>query len=202
MMPGRLFRTICLNLFLFLSLTISVFPARATELSASTPNLTSFVDSVKDGQAGILRGVYIQGLFALRVVQQPPNNPAYVSASQGVVTEFHSAKDVGNFGLLAHNYLAGKDFHLLSKNQEVYVIFGDGKIEKYRVKKILRYQTFEPKSTTSNFIDLDSGERLSSTQLFAIVYKGARHLTFQTCIDKDGELSWGRLFVIAEPFIP
>jgi hypothetical protein len=202
MMPGRLFRTICLNLFLFLSLTISVFPARAIELSASTPDLTSFVDSVKDGQAGILRGVYIQGLFALRVVQQPPNNPAYVSVSQGVVTEFHSAKDVGNFGLLAHNYLAGKDFHLLSKNQEVYVIFGDGKIEKYRVKKILRYQTFEPKSTTSNFIDLGSGERLSSTQLFAIVYKGARHLTFQTCIDKDGELSWGRLFVIAEPFIP
>jgi hypothetical protein len=202
MMPGRLFRTICLNLFLFLSLTISVFPARAIELSASTPDLTSFVDSVKDGQAGILRGVYIQGLFALRVVQQPPNNPAYVSVSQGVVTEFHSAKDVGNFGLLAHNYLAGKDFHLLSKNQEVYVIFGDGKIEKYRVKKILRYQTFEPKSTTSNFIDLDSGERLSSTQLFAKVYKGARHLTFQTCIDKDGELSWGRLFVIAEPFIP
>jgi len=200
--PSRLLQTICLNLFLLFSLSISVYPARATELSASTPDFTSFVDSVKDGQAGVLRGVFRQGLFALRVVQQPPNNTSYVAASQGVVTEFHSAKDVGNFGLLAHNYLAGKDFHLLSKNQEVYVIFGDGKIEKYRVNKILRYQTFEPKSTTSNFLDLDSGERLSSTQLFAKVYKGARHLTFQTCIDKDGEPSWGRLFVIAELSAP
>ena len=202
MTPGRLFQTICFNLFLLFSLSISVFPTHAADLPASTPDFSSFADSVKDGQVGVLRGVYIQGLFALQVVQQPSKVPTYVSASQGVATEFQSAKEAGNIGLLAHNYLAGKDFSSLSKGQEVRVVFGDGKIEKYRVEIILRYQTLEPRSTTSNFLNLDTGERLTSTQLFAKVYKGARHITFQTCIDKDGELSWGRLFVIAEPFTP
>jgi hypothetical protein len=202
MTPGRLLQTISFTLILIVSLTVSVFPAHAAELSASTPDFTSFVDSVKDGQAGALRGVYSQGLFALRIVQQPSQDPAYVSPSQGVVTEFQAAKDIGNIGLLAHNYLAGKDFPALTKGQEISVIFGDGKIEYYKVTKILRYQTLDPKSTTSDFLDLDSGERLSSTQLFAKVYKGARHVTFQTCIYKDGEQSWGRLFVIAEPFTP
>jgi hypothetical protein len=35
--------------------------------------------------------------------------------------------------------------------------------------------------------------------MFKRVYFGDRHLTFQTCIAKDGEASWGRLFVIAVP---
>ena len=202
MTPGRLHQSISFNLILIVSLTISVFPTRTTEPSASDPNFTRFVDSLKDGQVGTLRGIYVLGLFALRVVQQPSQDPAYVSSSQNAVTEFQSAKDAGNIGLLAHNYLAGKDFPSLAKGQEVRLVFGDGKTEYYRVKKILRYQTLEPQSTTGEFLDLDSGERLSSTQLFAKVYKSARHVTIQTCIDKDGEQSWGRLFVIAEPFIP
>jgi len=35
--------------------------------------------------------------------------------------------------------------------------------------------------------------------MFDLAYKGDRHLTFQTCIERDGSRSWGRLFVIAEP---
>jgi hypothetical protein len=35
--------------------------------------------------------------------------------------------------------------------------------------------------------------------MFKRVYFGDRHVTFQTCIEKDGALSWGRLFIIAVP---
>lgn len=202
MIPGRQLKIVSFTLILVISLAISIFPVHAAELSAATPSFTSFVTSVKDGQAGVLRGVYVEGLFALRITQQPTKSPAFVSSTQGVVTEFQAAKAAGNIGLLAHNYLAGKDFPALAKDQEVRIVSGDGKIEYYKVTKILRYQTLDPKSTTSDFIDIDSGERLSSTQMFAKVYQGARHVTFQTCIYKNGDLSWGRLFIIAEPFTP
>jgi len=35
--------------------------------------------------------------------------------------------------------------------------------------------------------------------LFRLVYRGERHITFQTCIEAYGNGSWGRLFVIAKP---
>jgi hypothetical protein len=40
---------------------------------------------------------------------------------------------------------------------------------------------------------------LNAEQMFKRVYFGDRHVTFQTCIESNGELSWGRLFIIAEP---
>jgi hypothetical protein len=35
--------------------------------------------------------------------------------------------------------------------------------------------------------------------MFKRVYFSNRHVTFQTCIEAEGNLSWGRLFVIAVP---
>jgi len=43
---------------------------------------------------------------------------------------------------------------------------------------------------------------LTAEQLFNRVYRGDRHVTFQTCIDANGDISWGRLFVIAIPHQP
>jgi hypothetical protein len=200
--PKRLFQALCINLILIVSLMIPVFPTQAKELPASDTNFTRFVDSVRDGQTGMLRGVYAEGALSLLVVQQPSTQPAFVSSALGVVTEFQAAKAAGNVGLLAHNYLAGKDFAFLAPGQEVRAVFGDGKVEYFKITKILRFKTLQPKSVTSDFIDLDNGKLFTATQVFERVYRGARHLTFQTCIYKDGNSSWGRLFVMAEPFIP
>jgi hypothetical protein len=144
--------------------------------------------------------VYVPGLFALPVVQQPANDPGYVSTVAEVLTDFKDVKSAGNIGLLAHNYLAGRYFPLLRNGQEVRAINGDGSVEYFRVREILRYQALDPQSASSDFIDLKTGQRLSAAALFAKVYQGPRHLTFQTCIEKNGDASWGRLFVIAEPF--
>ena len=190
------------GLVLIASFATTIFPVRAAGADSPIPAFISFIDSIKNGQANVIRGVYSPDLFALKVVQQPSNDASYVSPWKDLVTEFKAAHDAGNIGLLAHNDMAGQDFPALKTGQEVRVVFGDGKIEYYKVTKILRYQALQPKSMVSDFIDLDSGEQLTWSKVFKIAYEGSHHLTFQTCIYKDGEKAWGRLFVIATPSVP
>jgi hypothetical protein len=40
---------------------------------------------------------------------------------------------------------------------------------------------------------------MTARQVFKRVYAGERHVTFQTCIERLGNRSWGRLFVLAVP---
>jgi hypothetical protein len=67
------------------------------------------------------------------------------------------------------------------------------------VTEILRFQAQQPKSLWSNFRDLNSDEVLTAGQLFDRVYSGGYHLTFQTCITAEGDVNWGRMFIIAMP---
>ena len=60
-------------------------------------------------------------------------------------------------------------------------------------------EALDPTNPYSTFRDLASAERLTAEQLFKKVYRGDRHVTFQTCMEANGDLSWGRLFVIATP---
>ena len=187
------------NLLALLGLIFRPTPAQAFTLSPLLPDLGAFVQSVSNGQAGILRGVYVQDVFAYPIVQQPSYNAAFVSNTEGVVTEFSSATRTGNVGLLAHNTLAGKAFANLKLGQQATVIYGDGKAETFVVTKILRFAALSPYSVKSDFKNLDTNITISATQLFSDVYNGPRHLTFQTCIAYNGNDSWGRLFIIAQP---
>jgi hypothetical protein len=177
----------------FLSLTA---PAQAKE---NIPSLSSFIESVKDGNASMVRGVYVQGVMAYPIVQQPTGYPGYVSTESKVLTQFGMAAEVGNVGLLAHNYLAGANFTQLAMGQEVNLIYGDGHVESFTITDILRYQALDPYSPTSEFRDLNGQVTITASELFRQVYRGDRHVTFQTCIEANGNSSWGRLFIIAEP---
>jgi hypothetical protein len=116
------------------------------------------------------------------------------------VTQFFSASQYGNIGLLAHNYLSGKAFSDLSIGQEVRLDYEDGKSESFVVTEILQYRALQPKDPFSSFQNLNNkDEILSAAQMFERVYAGGRHITFQTCIAKNGNSSWGRLFVLALP---
>jgi hypothetical protein len=167
--------------------------------AAMLPDFEEFVASVSNGQSGVARGVYVPGLFASSVVPQPGNNPGYVSPISGTVTEFGLARRYGNIGLLAHNYLTGASFSKLSPGQEIRLVYGNGDVAYYVVEEVLRYQALEPNNAESDFIDLNTGKRISATTLFKRVYTGQQHVTFQTCIYADGINSWGRLFVLAVP---
>lgn len=195
-----------LNAGILLLLLASVFaqPMRAfalgsTDGEAVLPSFSEFSSSVQNGRADHVSGVYVPNHFALPIVQQPYGSPGFVSSYNDILTQFRMANQYGSVGLLAHNYLAGQEFFDLEVGNEVRLVHGDGKVEYFVVTEILEYQAMQPNSVYSSFRDLETEEVLSVEQMFKRVFFGDRHVTFQTCIEKDGNLSWGRLFIIAIP---
>ena len=186
------------SLLLLLCAVLIPYPVSAAPLGA-LPDLATFKASVVNGDSHALRGVYVEGLFALPILQQAPMEPGYVSRVDGTATQFNMAAQVGVIGLLARAYLSGQHFFELKAGQRVDVVYGDGRSATYRVTEVYRYQATAPNSITSDFMDLDTHKHLSAANLFSKVYRGSNHVTFQTCIERPGSSSWGRLFVVAEP---
>ena len=167
-------------------------------VAAGLPSLGAFTDSVAAGAAAV-RGVYVESVLALPVVQQPADDPVYVSAQPDTLTQFGMAAWYGVTGLLAHNYAAGRLFFEMEVGDAVTVVYGDGRVKRYQVSALLRYQALQPDSPMSDFIDLATGQQSSAGEVFMRVYAGGEHVTFQTCIASGSQGNWGRLFVIAEP---
>jgi hypothetical protein len=196
----RTTRSASLLLAIFASLFYHPISTQALGNVVSLPTLADFSKTIQNGNAKVLRGVYVDSLFALPIVQQPSGSPAFVSSNDGEVTQFSMPAQYGNIGLLAHNHLSGKFFSDLAVGHQVYLIYGDGKIETFMITGVLRYQALQPTSPYSSFRSLDNtDETISADQMFRRAYLGDRHLTFQTCIDAYGNSSWGRLFIIAVP---
>jgi hypothetical protein len=149
--------------------------------------------------ARLLKSVYVPHILQLSVVQQPGGDGSYISQDAHEATQFSLAARFGNIGLLAHNFLAGRLFTMLTVGQMVRLVYDDGEVENFVVTRILRYQALSPDSPFSNLRDLATDQLRSAGQVFAQVYTGPRHLVFQTCIASAGDLSWGRVFVIAMP---
>jgi len=194
--------SLSLTLFVFF-LTAFFLNPDATQASGKTsetfPALADFSYSVQTGEANVLRGVYVANVLNLPVVQQPIDKPYYVSNRNGEVTQFAMASQYGSTGLLAHNTLSGKSFSNLVIGQGVHLVYGDGKVEYFEIRQILRFQALEPESVSSSFRNLDKDEVLSASEMFNRAYVGEHRLVFQTCIQAEGKLSWGRLFVVAMP---
>ena len=202
-LKNQTFRT-ALNASLLLAVFISAFfnsnAAFALENGKSPlPAFSDFSKTVQNGDASTLRGVYVPDVLALPIVQQPAGNAGYVSMEDGKVTQFGMASQFGNVGLLAHNHLSGKSFAQLAVGQEVRLVYGNGKVESFVITEVLQYQALQPTSPYSSFHNLTKDETLTAEQMFKRVYFGDRHVTFQTCIARDGSSSWGRLFVMAVP---
>ena len=202
-LKNQLPRTV-LNVSFLLLVLISLFFNPVSVLAGSNseatlPNFSEFSQLVQNGEADVLRGVYVANTLALPVIQQPSGNPGYVSNYEGQLTQFSMASQFGNLGLLAHNHLAGKSFSQLAVGQEVRLVYGNGNVEYFVITEILGYQALQPTSVQSAFRDLATDETITAEQLFKRVYTGDRHVTFQTCIEQNGNLSWGRLFIVATP---
>jgi hypothetical protein len=168
---------------------------------AAFPALGTFTGWVNNGQADQLRGVYVPNILADSVVQQPANYAGFVSPRQDIITQFGMAASLGSTGLLAHNYLAGAKFSSLQYGQSVYLVYGDGRTTSYVVTQVYRYQALQPNSQYSDFVDLGSGATISGSDVFNSIYGRHGAVVFQTCIAANGVSSWGRLFVIAEPYV-
>ena len=164
------------------------------------PIFDQFVESIKTGEKDKLVGLWVEGKMALLVVYQPPSQPGFVSTMDEVATYFLLPyKMAKNYGLLAHNYLAGRYFFDVNIGDIVQLIYGDGDYEDFEVVEIQGYEAKEPNNPRSDFIDLATGAQLTANNLFVKVYMGKFHTTLQTCIAKGGNGEWGRQFILAPP---
>ncbi len=179
--------------------TLFPTPTLASRVSIYSPDFQRFINKVANGQKGVIRGVYVSGVFALPVIQQPEGEWAFVSEELGVVTEFQSAARNGVTGLLAHNFLSGALFDKLKQGKEVRIVFGNKEIKYYIIDGIYRYQKLNPNSSQSDLIDLSTGKKLTTEEVFNRFYRGKDHVTFQTCLEADGLSNWGLVFSVAIP---
>ncbi len=205
MAPRRSSFILAIGLILASTLSLPLSAARADGLDPVTsalPSLSAFATQLLNGQGDQLRGVYARDFFADSVVQQPVGEAGFVSTADGVLTQFRGASQFGATGLLAHNYLAGQQFSQLSVGQILYLVYGDGRTQSYVITQRLRYQALQPNSDYSRFLDLQSGQSISAAALFSSIYDHRGAVILQTCIEADGIPTWGRLFVIAEPYSP
>ena len=153
----------------------------------------SLLSSLLLGIASVMAGaadtqVYMNGYYLDTVSQ---NSATYVSTEPFELTELNQN------GYLAHNWLAGKLFYDLKIGDEV-VIIRDGKHDRYSVTEILQYQVLDNGNNIREYVNLSSGEWLTETQLFERAYKDGK-TTYQTCIKRGDNWSWGRLFLITSP---
>ncbi len=179
--------------------TIRPTPTVAIWGNLYSPAFIRFIDKVADGQKGVIKGVYVAGIFALPVVQQPEGEWAFVSEESGIVTEFQSAARNGVTGLLAHNYLSGALFYKLKVGKEVRIVYGDKEIKRYQIVGIYRFQKLTPGSPQSELIDLDTNEQVTTEDVFNRFYRGGHKVTFQTCLEAHGHSNWGLTFTVAMP---
>jgi hypothetical protein len=178
--------------------TGTVLTNKVNSSETSLLSLEAFAEAVKDGNASKIKGLYAEDTFMLRVIQQPSGKPGFVSPVEGVATQFSMASTNNVTGMLAHNFSSGRFFFDLALEDEIDVVYGDGTIKQYKITMVKKYQALSPKSAASDFVDLETKEKLTATGLFSKMYSGKHHLTLQTCIQEGTEDSWGRLFVIAE----
>jgi hypothetical protein len=164
-----------------------------------SPGLMEFAKTLENGDASLVRGVYAEDVLALPVIQQPPKNSAFVSPEWGEVTEFSSARRNRIIGLLAHNYLSGGRFYSLEMGQEIWIVYGDWQIRGYQLQSVDSFQKLHPASLQSDFIQLSTGKKMTTEQVFNQFYKGEHKVTLQTCLEKNGISNWGLTFWTATP---
>ncbi len=180
--------------------TGSDLPQPAPDPRSSLPTLSEFSAGINNGDAASLVGLYVPDKFAFPIVQQPKSNPGYISEKDDTLTQFRTAASYGTTGLLAHNYLGGSHFTDIAEGDVIYLVKGDGSLLYYQVTEIVSYQALQPNNPYSSFVNLSNPkEKLNSTDLFMQIYAKPGNLILQTCIQKDKEPSWGRLFIIASP---
>ena len=172
----------------------------AQQQIANHSALYSLMQNTRTGKRASIVGVYAPNHFSFPIVQQPADDTVFVSPEPGVVTQFASASSYGTVGLLAHNTLAGAAFFDLKIGDKVLLLYGDRGARPYTIQSIRQFQALDPTNPYSDFIDLQANnQRLNSKDLFKQIYSTGDRLVFQTCIDLDGQASWGRIFITATP---
>jgi hypothetical protein len=93
--------------------------------------------------------------------------------------------------LIAHNSNDGQYFDEINVGN--LVRYYNGEWKDYRVTEVLRYRAIPSDSLAPTLFD---GAWHSTAWVYGNIYN--KSLILQTCIYKDGDWQWGRLFVVAQ----
>jgi len=160
--------------------------------------LENFKAGILNGNADQIIGLYVKECGGFKVIQYPAGSDGSVSPEKGVLTQFLRPASDRVIALLAHNYSSGKLFDSFPIGSQMVVVFGDGHQETYRLREKERYHALNGASSQSDFIELNTGEKQSASELYEHVFGGEPHLTLQTCIQNGDDQDWGRLFLVAD----
>jgi hypothetical protein len=141
----------------------------------------------------------INQILAFQIVNQPAGNPGYVSSIPDTLTQFSLADQYQSKGFLAHNYLAGASFSRIRIGDHVNLVYENQKSETYQITEIRKFQALSPYSPYSEFVDRSDGKHYSASELFLDIYDHPDRLVLQTCLEKNGVDTWGRVFIIGVP---
>jgi hypothetical protein len=139
-------------------------PTAAIPQPSATPREKLFFDRVLSMRSKMdnpdqVVGVYVDNVLALRVLQQPANNPAFVSTVDGTATQFLLASRWRvTSGCWHTTILSGDLFFQLQPGDIVQLIYGDGSVDEYEVREIQQYQALSPNSPYSDLLTMSNGE--------------------------------------------
>lgn len=134
--------------------------------------------------------------ISLKITGEFRKRGDHITTKDGEATFFSMAYQYGSMGILAHNSFAGKHFSGIDVGETLNVEDKDGGRALFDVWEIHRFQALTPKSPYSDFIDLETDRKHSAAELFHMMYNEDNPLVLQTCIEKDGDINWGRMFII------
>src|SRR5258706_3814438 len=146
----RVVRTLCTFCFALILSFAFILPVQAKSTVNSFPDLNTFIESVRNGDANLLRGVYVYDVMAFSVIQQPAGSPGFVSQEANQLTEFGMAAEAGYVGLLAHNYLAGTSFLGFTDGELVILANCDWHTDKYFLTNVVKYNSLDSYHTNSH----------------------------------------------------
>jgi hypothetical protein len=179
--------------------SMSEIDAQAFAASLAMPDMVEFLERISPAEPDQVAGVFSPNLLALLVEQQPPNHSLYVTDKVGYATQFARPARYDVIGLLAHNTNSGILFYDLDLGSPVYLAYGDGAVNLYRVEMIEDYQKLEPGNFRSDYVQLSSGQVMSTNAVFDRFYRNGPHLILQTCLEFEGDYNWGVRFILARP---
>ena len=141
------------------------------------------------------------------IVQQPKGDPLWISNNIDAFTQIEQPrKEFGTSVFAIHTYGSKNDLYDLKIND--FIVYKTISIDNncnvhanlvfYRVKDILRYQALSPRNPATPLIDLVTGKQYSVESIIDKVYGNNEYVILQTCIYKNGNTAWGRLFVVLE----
>lgn len=174
----------------------------ATNPASNQDDLGELIARVTNGNADQVVGSYIPDLLAAEVLQQPEDQPDWISPDAGTLTQYRAASQLGNLGLLASKDSAAALFDQMAAGLPVTIIQGDGSLREYSIAGILTFQAIDPTDPNSDYLIQPVGVHVPYSELLNCIYGGEEHLVFESTIDKPDVPNWGKLFVVAFPVAP